>query len=320
MLSFLKAAVKASVGILLKIFVKEIAKATAFSENLTVKAVAAITVLRGLKMEEEIMYLRLLVIAECGRMGAAVPTAITQLYSSQSQPATPTLVATAAPTVHPAPNPTPMLATKLVERVAPPRELKEEPKPFNPQNGYKTWVGFLNGVVRGSNVPWATLQGLTAKLVVAKTQFTEDDFVALFSAMKVANEKGQHIVSNKANPAKLFAMAPVVALDDLLFGQDGLLPAVTIEIANQSGDLPNWLCAKCSILLDAIEVADTDNHLGQQEAGMVEKFLDAVEERNPPNWLLEKGSAIWGGGSSNSPTSLVPNNTMAEKMQAALAS
>ena len=329
LINFLKGQIAGSIERLVRSVAEEIRNTTRAKVGnvLGIKAAAAISVMKGMKMTEELYYFLILLTSLLGEKGLMVPAEISKMVSPVVDQAK-TIVAATATAPPPAPKPTLVPATKPPAQekkaTAPARELKgsDEPKPFNPQNGYRTWVGFLNGVIRESNVPWPTLQGLTAKLVEVNVQFTDDDFSLLFSAMKVANTRGQHIVGNKANPAKLFAMAPVTALDDLLFGQDGLLLAVTNEVAKQNGDLPNWLCAKCSIVLDAIEVADTDNRLGEQEATLVDKFLGAMDEKNPPRWLAEKGQEVWlasGTAKQNGNGAHASNPVLAEKLSMALA-
>ncbi len=159
----------------------------------------------------------------------------------------------------------------------------------------KTWVGFLTGITRGSKIPWETCQRLTSKLFTGGFLPTLEQWNLLFSAMKKANEVGRFIVGNSAKPAEIFASAPAELLEDYLFGQEGIVPHLTGEVKDAKvGGMPAWLCAKLSICLDAIEVLDEKRGLDEQEENLVGKFIDAIEGRNPPDWLFEKGRAFWG--------------------------
>ena len=124
--------------------------------------------------------------------------------------------------------------------------------------------------------------------------------------MKVAHECGQHIVNNDAEPAKLFAVAPVELVDDYLFGQDGILSSLTGEVADFDGQMPGWLCAKCSIALDAIKAMDDKQGLGEQGVARLYDFLKVIESKNPPRWLFEKGRNVWG---AEEDTPLPPANS-----------
>lgn len=213
-------------------------------------------------------------------------------------------------------------ATSPAPATAPARTLASVPTPASTtaparkitesDGGLKTWVGFLTGAIKGSNIPWKTAQNLTTKLFLGGVKLTQEQWTLFFAALKAADEKGNHLLDTKAKPATIFASAPVELVDDLLFGRDGILPSVTGEVADCDGKMENWLCAKCSIVLDAVEAVDIGKEIGKQEEKLVEKFLNAIDQANGPDWLIEKGKMIWSGpqvpvGSTSRPLAVLAN-------------
>lgn len=302
LINFLTAAAKNAAETLVRTLVAKMKKATN-DAKLTTIVTAAVTVLRALGMTEETRMLGLIVLCHFGGRGVEVPAAIANLFAPPTTapmefplvPVKAIISRVAAPAPMPA-KPAPVPAT------APARTLiAEEPKTFVLENGMKTWFGFLTGITRGNKVPWKALQSLTTKVFTAGAKLTQERWELLFAALKKANESGNHILENAARPAAIFVAAPVELVDDYLFGQDGIVPPLTGEIVDCSGEMPPWLCAKVSIALDAIEVVDAQGDgLGEQENKLFGNLLDAIETKNGPSWLVEKGRMIWGNGDPES--------------------
>ena len=310
LVSFLEKAAKAAIEKLVSGVVEGLAKAKSISDTEVAKISATVQVLKVMKMTEELRLFSVIVMAECGRLGTLVPTAIAQLFASPAfAPAPQPVVAQSAP----APKPGTVLSPKLgpipvqkyatpakpvpavLKPTAPARTIKPvQSAEFNSTNALKTWLGQLGGIVKNGNAPWKVVQGTTARLFKSGVKLTSDQWQLLFAAMKAAHECGQHIVNNDAKPAELFATAPAEMVDDYLFGQDGILPSLTGEVSDLYGPMPEWLCAKCSIVLDAIKTVDDRQKLGEQEVARLDNFLKAIESKNPPRWLFEKGRNVWG--------------------------
>lgn len=302
--SFLTTELKNSVEKLVRNLVAGLKKAAIADSALATMVDAAVTVLNGLDRKEEVRLLGLLVVCHYGNKEQEVPEAIAKMFidALPAKPATapvkPVLIQqpSAKPAVQ-SPTPKPVIATSVRQSVPPPAPARvfdsKERKPFSPENSARTWRGFMGGIIKGSirhgNQSWSTLRNLTTSLSRHDYEFLETDFTELlFPAMKIADEMGDHIVENDANPAKLFAMAPPMALDDLLFGQDGLVARATKQTEEKNSSLPPWFCAKMSIIVDAILVADTGSRLGEQEVACVNRLFDVVEAKNPPSWLTKK--------------------------------
>lgn len=304
---FLQTEIKNSIEAMVVTIAKKIKLATTLDSILAVMVTAVVTALRGLGgREEEIRLLGLLVVCHFGGKGLEVPEAISKLLVAlpESKPApTPVLLPAAPKSSAPAKQVavTPMIM-KPVPATVPARVLGGDKAPPTPEASFSGLLGFLRGIVNGKNVPWEGVRSLVVKSFRAGIKPSQSEWELLFAAMKVANEKGQHIVNNDAGPFVIFSAAPVELVDDLLFGQDGLVSSVTTEISKQTGQLPSWLCAKASIVLDAIEAVDlagVDGLDDVQEEKKVNQFLNAIEDKNGPQWLIEKGETIWNSGNAD---------------------
>lgn len=286
--NFLKSEVKTSAEALVRNLVAKMKKATAADSVLAIMVAGAVKALSAMGMTEEIRQLGLLIVCHFASKCEEVPAEISGLF--EASPAKPavvqqTTIADRAPTSPPMQPPS--------SPVAPPRKLNEEADE-SAEGILQSWVKALEKAREGKDAPWKALQSLTAKVFASHVEIVGEQWELFFSVLKVANGCGQHVVNNETKPAEVFARAPKDLLSDLLFGLDGLVPAVTGEIRDYTGSLPGWLCAKTSIILDAIEAVDNEEELGEQEAKLFGNLLRAIEDRHGPNWLVRKGNRIWG--------------------------
>lgn len=182
-------------------------------------------------------------------------------------------------------------AKPAVPVTAPARTLTPES-----ESNFILWVQLLKDATKDQKTPWKDLQVLTTKVFRSEVKLSQYHWKLLFAAVKMADQRGSHVINNDAGPAKIFAMAPVELVDDLLFGQDGILRSLTREIRGIRGKTPIWLYTRASIVLDAIAVVDENPGLDDQEDKQADDFFEALRSKNVPDWLATKAKMILGCG------------------------
>lgn len=282
--NFLMAEIKNSVSVLIKKVALRLQKVAVVDSTFVLMVTAVVAAMRLSNMMEEIHLLGLLVTCRFAEKGVAVPDGIAKIFAIEKPMVLPVKEA------KPSATQPPTVVAKLAA-TAPARILV-------PENGgvFKAWLGFLKGILKGTNSEevWKGIAGMTEQIFSTRPELSEDQWNLLFSAIKIAKEKGKFIVNNRA-AMPVFTNAPVQLVGDYLFGQYGIVPSLTGEITD-SGEktMPSWMQAKASICLDAIAAVDDRKGLGDQEEKLVESLLDAFDRVNAPKWLIEKGQIVWG--------------------------
>ena len=177
LVNFLTAKVKAFVESLVKNVVAKMEKATTDDAILTVMVKAAVTVMHGFNMNEEIRLLGLLITCHYGGKGTEVPEAIGKLFAStESAPIefpikmVPAAVAPPAkPAVAVAPAPTPAKPAPVpatVPATVPARTITAEKSPEEKRN---TLFSILQRFVSGKTIRVPETAGFIASIVESGT-------------------------------------------------------------------------------------------------------------------------------------------------------
>lgn len=312
--NFLKYQISVSLEAMIQNLAKKISTAQAIDGALSTMIAASVSVMKAINMEDELRFLGLLITARLGEKGVEVPEAIMKMFAS-AQPPTEQSIPASVPAslsvpkisaLAPAPAPAPA-PSKSNSATAPARTLAEPDGPF------KSWKGFLKGIVAGKSVKMKSVQELTVKIFAASTKLLQEDWELLFKAMMKAEERNGHIISNGVNPSETFQKAPKALLYDLLFGQEGWVLSLTGIIEKCEGELPAYMCARASVVLDLVLALDSIELIGKHEVKLYENLLIAIEEKNPPRWLMEEGNSFWPSSPENERES-PPNHVIADAM------
>lgn len=156
---------------------------------------------------------------------------------------------------------------------------------------------FLGGFLGGKNIHPAKTTQLVTRVFQGKYLLGNDFWEVFLPAVAKAWGNGFYILHNEANPKEVFLKAPTEELEKFLFGQDGVVVATTAQVAeNKDERLPAWLCVKAGQVLDAVIALDDTargDGLDEHTEKLVENLLEALEAKNAPDWVIEKGCEIF---------------------------
>jgi hypothetical protein len=168
------------------------------------------------------------------------------------------------------------------------RELDDSPRKLK---------NFLGGFLGGKNIHPAKTTQLVTRVFQGKYLLGNDFWEVFLPAVAKAWGNGFYILHNDANPKEVFLKAPTEELEKFLFGQEGVVVATTAQVAeNKDERLPAWLCVKAGQVLDAVIALDDTargDGLDEHTEKLVENLLEALEARNAPDWVIEKGCEIF---------------------------
>jgi hypothetical protein len=218
------------------------------------------------------------IVMRLGVKGLGVPGEVVDMFLQLTPPVpveqVPVVVASSKPAV----------SAKPCSEPAPARTIE---KSFNTENAKRTWLGQLNGLIRGNNVSWNTVQGTAIRLFEAGVEFSETEWQTIFSAMKIADEKGGFIVGSNAIRMKAF-YPPVELLRGFIFGQGGFLSCLSATITDSKGSLEPWMVAKSNVVIDLVDAMLDKEEMVQQEVSRIKVFEKLLIDHNAPNGLLSR--------------------------------
>ena len=320
LLGFLRTAITSSVEHLVKSVVDAIAGSKKFDGGVVVKTKAAITVMRQMEMGEALGLFSTLLISLLGEKGLAVPEDIQGMFAPVAtapvapQVATAASQGTPAPALKPvvlAPKPVPqapaaasVASLKPVLTAAPARELRAPEQEPSLPDLKKTFLAFLTAISRGDSVPWPAVQKGALNLFKSSVKLALGEWGLLFTAMKMAAEKGKYIVSSDVVWAQAFYKeVPTGMLEDYVFGQDGALVQFMASLHDLRGQMPSWMVAKAHVTLDLINIVDEGlpEGLDKHSLTRVEDLEKLLDSKDAPDSLFEKLWYSWhrkAGGSA----------------------
>lgn len=187
-----------------------------------------------------------------------------------------------------APLPTPAPKKPVASETSSARELDDSPRKLK---------NFLLGFLGGGNIHPAKTTQLVTRVFRGKYLLGTDFWEVFLPAVAKAWGNGFYILHNDAEPKKVFSLASTEELEKFLFGQEGVVVATTAQVAeNKDERLPAWLCVKAGQVLDAVIALDDTargDGLDEHTEKLVENLLEALEAKNAPDWVIEKGCEIF---------------------------
>lgn len=295
-MSFLTAEIENSVETLVENIASRLRETTELCAVITTMLTVAVTVMRSLKMTEEVRLLGILVASRLAEKGVAVPENIAKLFSTDDAPILFPLVdlkLTKATHVVPANAPAP------VPETAPARKI-EIPVQRSAGESQSLLIRILKGFLNGNRIDKAKTVKLANQVLRSKAAFTDEDWNVFFSAATKAEQNGFFIFTSDAHPQESFLRAPADSLVDYIFGQDGVMIS-TLAALSEVGDgamMPSWIVAKTFVLVQCVDALDQGDGLSDHEVAQVRKLLVAVEKVNGPELLIEQIQTLLSGDGS----------------------
>ena len=290
--SFLKNETSVSVESLVKTTARNL-KASSFATNIVTMLVSALTVMRGLGLDEEVRLCGLLVLSHFGEKGLSVPTEVSSLIHPTATALAPQSVAPAKVSIAPAPKPVATVAPKVSpvpqSRTAPARTLGGTAMGSAlGKAAASLGLGQLNAfrkLIAEMTHDWNALRA-SVTVVLGQKLLEPADWKALVAVMKRSL-----FFTDRDNTTAFIIQCPKEDMLDLLFGGDRNLKTMVQEIRNeteQNSSSPyrvNFTIECCkSVGREAKDILTNCKHA-----------VNRMKQRHfipADHWLVEKVSAM----------------------------